>query len=57
MKLRTQSFVVFHQQTKLDYDAKLFQNYHEYTTSTNHVLKNEDAMAFSNFHEGFTLVL
>jgi SLT domain-containing protein len=46
------------QQTKLDYDAKLFQNYHEYTTSTgNHVLKNEDAMAFSNFHEGFTLVL
>ena len=42
------------QQTKLDYDAKLFQNYHEYTTSTgNHVLKNaEDAMAFSNFHEG-----
>ncbi|MFV8363132.1 DinB family protein [Flavobacterium sp. ZT3P35] len=42
------------QQTKLDYDAKLFQNYHEYTTSTgNHDLKNaEDAMAFSNFHEG-----
>ena len=42
------------QQTKLDYDAKLFQNYHEYTTSTgNHVLQNaEDAMAFSNFHEG-----
>ena len=42
------------QQTKLDYDSKLFQNYHEYTTSTgNHVLKNaEDAMAFSNFHEG-----
>jgi len=45
------------QQTKLDYDAKLFQNYHEYTTSTgNHVLKNaEDAMAFSNFHEGLHL--
>ena len=45
------------QQTKLDYDSKLFQNYHEYTTSTgNHVLKNaEDAMAFSNFHEGLHL--
>ena len=45
------------QQTKLDYDAKLFQNYHEYTTSTgNYVLKNaEDAMAFSNFHEGLHL--
>ena len=45
------------QQTKLDYDAKLFQNYHEYTTSTgSHVLKNtEDAMAFSNFHEGLHL--
>ena len=45
------------QQTKLDYDAKLFQNYHDYTTSTgNHVLKNaEDAMAFSNFHEGLHL--
>jgi hypothetical protein len=42
------------QQTKLDYDSKLFQNYSEYTTATgNHVLKNaEDAMAFSNFHEG-----
>jgi hypothetical protein len=41
------------QQTKLDYDAKLFQNYHEYTTSTgNHVLKKcRDAIAFSNFHE------
>ena len=45
------------QQTQLDYEAKLFQNYHEYTTSTgNHVLKNaEDAMAFSNFHEGLHL--
>lgn len=42
------------QQTKLDYDTKSFQNYTEYTTSTgNHVLRNaEDAMAFSNFHEG-----
>ena len=41
-------------QTKVDYDNKIFQNYMEYTTSTGgHVLKNaEDAMAFSNFHEG-----
>ena len=42
------------QQTKVDYDNQIFQNYTEYTTSTgDHVLKNaEDAMAFSNFHEG-----
>ncbi|SFE58775.1 DinB family protein [Flavobacterium xueshanense] len=41
-------------QTKVDYDNKIFKNYMEYTTSTgDHVLKNaEDAMAFSNFHEG-----
>nr|WP_314896649.1 DinB family protein [uncultured Flavobacterium sp.] len=41
-------------QTKVDYDNKIFKNYMEYTTSTgNHVLRNaEDAMAFSNFHEG-----
>ena len=42
------------QQTKVDYDNQIFKNYMEYTTSTgNHVLRNaEDAMAFSNFHEG-----
>jgi hypothetical protein len=46
------------QQTKLDYDAKLFQNYHEYTTSTgNHVLKNAEDAIFSNFHEGFTFIM
>jgi hypothetical protein len=28
------------QQTKLDYDAKLFQNYHETTSTGNHVLKS-----------------
>lgn len=41
-------------QTKVDYDNKIFKNYTEYTTSTgDHVLRNaEDAMAFSNFHEG-----
>ena len=41
-------------QTKADYDNKIFKNYMEYTTSTGgHVLRNaEDAMAFSNFHEG-----
>ena len=42
------------QQTKVDYDNQIFKNYMEYTTSTgDHVLRNaEDAMAFSNFHEG-----
>jgi hypothetical protein len=41
-------------QTKVDYDNKIFKNYMEYTTSTgDHVLRTaEDAMAFSNFHEG-----
>ena len=42
------------QQTKVDYDNQTFKNYMEYTTSTgDHILRNaEDAMAFSNFHEG-----
>ncbi|MFV8336823.1 DinB family protein [Flavobacterium sp. RSP29] len=42
------------QKTKVDYDNNIFKNYKEYSTSTgDHVLKNaEDAMAFSNFHEG-----
>ncbi|MFE3848252.1 DinB family protein [Flavobacterium sp. LB3P45] len=41
-------------QTKVDYDNKIFKDYMEYTTSTgDHVLRNaEDAMSFSNFHEG-----
>jgi hypothetical protein len=41
-------------QTKVDYENKIFENYMEYTTSTgDHVLRNaEDAMAFCNFHEG-----
>jgi hypothetical protein len=40
--------------TKVDYDNKIFKNYMGYTTSTgDHVLKSaEDAMSFSDFHEG-----
>lgn len=40
-------------QTKKDYDSKIFINYQEYPTSTGFVIKNvEDAMVFNNFHEG-----
>jgi hypothetical protein len=40
-------------QTKLDFDSKIFKNYQEYPTSTGFVIKNaEDAMIFNNFHEG-----
>jgi DinB superfamily len=39
-------------QTKEDYDNKIFKNYQEYLTSTGFVIKNaEDAMIFNNFHE------
>lgn len=38
---------------KEDYDAKLFQNFQEYTTSARVTLKNiDDALAFNVFHEG-----
>lgn len=40
-------------QTAADIDAKIFENFIEYPTSTGFVLKSaEDAMAFNNFHEG-----
>jgi hypothetical protein len=40
-------------QTKEDFDNKIFKNYQEYPTSTGFVIKNaEDAMVFNNFHEG-----
>lgn len=40
-------------QTKEDYDNKMFKYYQEYPTSTGFVIKNvEDAMVFNNFHEG-----
>lgn len=40
-------------QTKEDYENKMFKYYQEYPTSTGFVLKNvEDAMVFNNFHEG-----
>jgi hypothetical protein len=38
---------------KEDYDAKLFQNFQEYTTSARVTLKNiDDALVFNVFHEG-----
>jgi len=40
-------------QTKKDYNNKVFKNYQEYPTSTGFVLTStEGAMAFNNFHEG-----
>ena len=39
-------------QTKEDFDNKIFKSYQEYSTSTGFVIKNvEDAMVFNNFHE------
>ncbi|QLG45546.1 DinB family protein [Costertonia aggregata] len=39
-----------------DYNAGLFENYNEYTTSAKVTLKNiEDAIAFNLFHEGLHL--
>ncbi|TYP99620.1 DinB family protein [Tenacibaculum adriaticum] len=36
-----------------DYEAGIFENYEEYTTSTGYVLKSiESAIAFNNMHEG-----
>jgi hypothetical protein len=40
-------------QTKEDFDNKIFLNYDEYPTSTGFVLNSaKDAMVFNNFHEG-----
>lgn len=40
-------------QTRVDFDGKIFNNYNEYPTSTGFILKSiEDAMVFNNFHEG-----
>ena len=40
-------------QTKVDFDNKIFQNYDQYPTSTGFVINSaEDAMAFNYFHEG-----
>lgn len=41
------------EQTEVDIENNLFQNYNEYPTSTGFVLKtNSDSMSFNNFHEG-----
>ena len=41
------------EQTAIDIDNNLFQNFNEYPTSTGFVLKsNFDSMSFNNFHEG-----
>ena len=40
-------------QTKEDFDNKIFKNFQEYPTSTGFTIKSaEDAMVFNNFHEG-----
>lgn len=40
-------------QTAIDLDNKIFENFAEYPTSTGFILKStEDAMTFNNFHEG-----
>jgi DinB superfamily len=40
-------------QTAVDLDNKIFENFTEYPTSTGFILKSaKDAMAFNNFHEG-----
>ena len=44
------------EQTKTDFNNKIFKNFQEYPTSTGFTLKNaEDAIAFNNFHEGIHL--
>jgi hypothetical protein len=44
------------EQTKTDFNNKIFKNFQEYPTSTGFILKNaEDAIAFNNFHEGIHL--
>jgi hypothetical protein len=40
-------------QSKEDFNNKIFKSYQEYPTSTGFVIKSaEDAMVFNNFHEG-----
>ncbi|MFI0491681.1 DinB family protein [Flavobacterium sp.] len=40
-------------ETAVDLENKIFNNFTEYPTSTGFILKNaEDAIAFNNFHEG-----
>jgi hypothetical protein len=44
------------EQTKHDYNTKIFKTYTEYTTSTNSTMtKVEEAISFNNFHEGIHL--
>lgn len=44
------------EKTEEDYEAKLFENFQEYPTSTGFVLKSvEDALAFNYFHEALHL--
>ena len=43
-------------QTKADYNSKVFKNYREYPTSSGFIIKNaEDAMAYNYYHEGMHL--
>ena len=43
-------------QTEVDYNARAFKNYKEYTVSTGSTLISVDeALVFNNFHEGIHL--
>ena len=43
-------------QTEIDVQNSIFENFKEYPTSTGYILKNaQDAMDFNNFHEGIHL--
>lgn len=43
-------------QTKADYNSKVFKNYSEYLLSSGFIIKNaEDAMAYNYYHEGMHL--
>ncbi len=56
MKTITNLLVSTVQRTQEDFEAGLFKNYHEYTTSAKVTLRNiEDAISFNLFHEGLHL--
>lgn len=56
MKIITDLLISSIEWAKEDYDAQLFQEYNEYTTSARVTLRTiEDAITFNLFHEGLHL--